>query len=307
MALYLRNSPARRKFKKMLGSANHLIITALVGLDAIEQGIVVDAPAKFPASWAPRNRSRSASRSRRLILEMALLRSVDALDTYFSWINRKPFLVQSRTARAELDSAGRSVSARLKVIESHFAPADRLLSALAMTMIAWRNKAVHSEHREALRDPYIQILQQHADEVADRFCGLKTEILLDGYSINRTPRMKEVTSFISATHEYIQCVDGNIIKVLQPEQYLKGLVWTGVLENDVSDKNLERERKRLIHNKWGVSLCRRRQAILGFLHHKGLTTIIPPENEPYLVFEKELLDRLICKTPDEVYRWASPS
>jgi hypothetical protein len=36
MPLYLNESPARRRFKDLLGNANQLLITILVGLSAVE-------------------------------------------------------------------------------------------------------------------------------------------------------------------------------------------------------------------------------------------------------------------------------
>lgn len=237
---------------------------------------------------------------------MALVRSVDALDTYLRWINRKPFLVQCGNTRCELDRAGLSVSRRFQVIEKHFPPPGRILSALAVTMIGWRNKAVHREYSKELKNTYRQILEQQSDEVADRFCGLNTDILLEGYRTNRIPHLKEVTSFISATHEYVQELDGIMLSLLEPEQYLKELVWAGVCENDTDGGRNVRERKRLIHSKWAVNLHRRKQAIKGFLQHKGLTPAMPPSNESYAIFETKLLDELISMTPDEVYHWGAP-
>ena len=181
MALYLRNSAARRTFKKTLGNANHHIVTAMVGLDAIERGIVTEAPDGFPARWNPRSQSTSARRSRRLILEMALVRSVDALDTYFSWTNRKPFLIQDKKFKAELDGMGRSVSGKFRAFERYAKPSDDVLSALVATSIGWRNKAVHSQDEDRLRYQVVVVLEQNAEEIRDRFRGLEVDELLDGY------------------------------------------------------------------------------------------------------------------------------
>jgi len=53
MTLYLNESHPRSHFKKLLGQANHFIITVLVGLDAIERKIVTKAPAELHAVWSP--------------------------------------------------------------------------------------------------------------------------------------------------------------------------------------------------------------------------------------------------------------
>ena len=88
MPAYLNVSKARRTFKEVLGQANHLLVTALVGLDAIERGIVTRAPAELHAVWSPKPAKASARRSRRLLRDMALVRSVAALDLYLRYSNR---------------------------------------------------------------------------------------------------------------------------------------------------------------------------------------------------------------------------
>ena len=84
MTLYLNISPARRKFKDLLGNANHLLITILVGLSAVERKTIVTAPPELHAAWNPKDVVASARRSRVFVLETTLVRSVDALDAYIS-------------------------------------------------------------------------------------------------------------------------------------------------------------------------------------------------------------------------------
>ena len=306
MALYLQTSTARQKFKKMLGRANHRLITAMVGLDAIDRGLVVTVPEDFPARWAPRDPSASARWSRLLILEMALVRSVDALDVYISYTNRTPFLIQSPTIKCELDGTRRSVTRKFNVFEQHFSPKDKVLPALIATMIKWRNKAVHSEDSDKLEQTYKTILDKKADEIRTRFRGLETTMLLAGYGENRVPHLKEVTSFIDATHQYVHDVDKNILNLLDPEQYLRELVWTGVCETGYADDVSDSERKRLIRSKWDQSLDRKKQAVEGFLQHKGLSSTRPTADEHYVAFEDVLVEELVSRTPVEVYQWAHP-
>ena len=307
MTLYLQTSIARRNFKKMLGNANHLIITAMIGLDAISKKIITSVPENFPVSWNPRDCSNSANRSRILILEMALVRAVDSLDTYLLRANRKPFLIQSTNFKSEMDGAGRSVSKRLKVIEQHIPIGDQISSSLVATMIRWRNKAVHSEDKDELDNIHREILEKNANEISERFSGLNTNILIDGYSENRKPRLKEVASFISATHQYVQAVEANLLKHLDPEQYLKELIWLGVCESDCDDGFDNVKRKRLIHSKWGKNLDRKKNAVIGFLQHKGLSSNVPEIGKPYVAFENSILEKVIQMAPEEVYQWTKPS
>ena len=220
MAIYLSTSPARRAFKKLLGQANHLIITALVGLYVIkhtaenEKKTITDNPEELykklhleklheelHAKWSPRDPVASAERSRRLILDMALIRSVDALDIYIRLSNRKPFLIQSPKIRSEIDQVGRSVYGKFSVLDPHFLPEEKILSALVALMINWRNQAAHMGADEELKDCYKKSIRENKEEIEERFRGLDSDILLDGYNEERKPTFKEIASFINATHQ----------------------------------------------------------------------------------------------------------
>src|SRR5437773_6835144 len=66
--LALRTSPARRTFKQLAGNTNHLLITMLVGLDAVRDG-TAQLSEEFATSWNPRDPVRSADRSRELAIK----------------------------------------------------------------------------------------------------------------------------------------------------------------------------------------------------------------------------------------------
>ena len=292
----------------MLGSANHLLITAIVGLDGIKNGIITQPPKDFPATWNPKDPSASASRSRNLILEMCLVRSVDALDTYISCANRKPFLIQSSDIKSGLDGAESSVSKRFQVIQTYYSPQEPILNALIATLINWRNKAVHSEDTSKLKSDYVDILKQEEEEISNKFCGLDVKELLQGYNNNRHPRLKEVTSFINACHQYVRTVDGKILAGLEVEEYLREAIWKGIYSGDGKDNVNEREIKQLIKNKWNTNLSRRKKAIEGFLKHRGgFSDTKPAANEPYAVFDDNLLENCVFnKSHQEIYDWISP-
>lgn len=143
MALYLNTSPARRKFKDLLGNANHLLITLLVGLSAVERKIITTPPPELHAAWNPNDVVASARRSRVFVLETTLVRSVDALDAYMSWLRRKPALIQDGETRNAIDDAGQSVLKKYFAFRNNVPAMDPLTSALIEIMIAWRNRSVH--------------------------------------------------------------------------------------------------------------------------------------------------------------------
>lgn len=88
MDFFLNESRGRRRFKDLLGQANHLIVTSLVGLDGVEQGLVTTPPLDLHAAWSPKDPIISARRARRLLLDMVLVRAVDSVDVYSSSLSR---------------------------------------------------------------------------------------------------------------------------------------------------------------------------------------------------------------------------
>ena len=104
MDLYLNTSQAHRKFKDLLGNASHLLITLLVGLNTVERKTITVAPPELHAAWNPNDVVASARRSRVFVLETTLVRSVDALDAYMSWLRRAPTLIQNEECRNAIDA-----------------------------------------------------------------------------------------------------------------------------------------------------------------------------------------------------------
>jgi hypothetical protein len=116
MPLFLNESAARRHFKDVLGNANHLIITILVGLFAVEQRLISECPAELRTAWNPKDPAASANRSRVMMLQMSLVRATDALDMYLSLARRKPALIQDTTLQQRMDACGHSVFGKFAVI-----------------------------------------------------------------------------------------------------------------------------------------------------------------------------------------------
>ena len=305
--IYLTTSPARRKFKKHLGNANHLIITTLVGLDAVEKGYVTEIPEELRAAWSPKDPSASSKRSRRLILGMVLVRSVDALDIYIRHANRKPFLIQSSEIQSELNKNGRSVYRRFEVLENHFTAIDKKLSALVALMITWRNRAVHSEAENKVPEHYRNCIRDNIETIKEKFRGLDGLVLLDHYDKYENPRFKEVASFINSTHHYVKDLDQSLFQNMRPERFLKEIVWRGIPDSDISGEVDDHRRKKLLQSIWGKSGANKERALKKFLEHWGLSFVKPKDKENFLFFNDSFFEEMISKTPTEMFNWAKPA
>jgi len=117
MPLFLNESTAKRRFKDLLGQANHLLITILVGLSAVERRLITEAPPDLHTIWNPRDPIASAARSRMMLLDMTLVRATDAIDAYISWSRRAPAIIQSVDLQREIDSAQQSVLQKFRAIK----------------------------------------------------------------------------------------------------------------------------------------------------------------------------------------------
>ena len=270
MTLYLSASQARNRFKRLLGHANHQIITALVGLHAIENGKVTAKPEEFDTIWAPRDPAASATRSRALILEMALVRCVDALDTYIRLSIRQPALVQSTKLRTDIARCGYSVFGKFQKNEQFVDCDDDLLSSLVTLIIAWRNRQVHTDADDVLSRDRRNVICGNVSETKIRFRGLNLNEILDRYENNKSPRFKEVASFVKIIQEHVNFVEEFLFFQLDEQKFFRELVWNGLSKGTVGDKSRQEGRKYYSERVWGKSKANKRQAVERFLQRKGL-------------------------------------
>jgi hypothetical protein len=307
MGLYLSDSPARRVFKSQLGNANHLIITSLVGLDAVERQIVTEIPADIHAAWSPKDPIASARRSRRLILDMALVRAVDALDIYIRHSNRKPFLIEDSALRDKINAAGRRVFMKFKAILDYHPCLDPVLCALVEVMLIWRNKSAHDEADVEIADSVKYILREHRTHILDNYKGLDSELLISGYENNRPPTFKEIASFIHATQDFVCALDNLQLGTCQPERFLREHIWQITGKSVQQLQTLDAHRKAQLQSVWGKDVSERKDAVVRFLLRSGLAPHPAKDRKSYITFDESLLDRVGSMKPSAVYAWAKPS
>ncbi len=230
---------------------------------------------------------------------MALVRSVDALDVYIREGMRKPFLIQSPALRSEIDRAKLSIFKKFRALANWLPALDPLPVALIDLMVAWRNRSAHSEGDNEASDKNIQTISDRSEQLAERFRGLNSEVLLAGYAEARNPTFKEIASFINATHHFVCDVEDALLKALDVEVYAQELVWVAArtgnrtLAPDIA-------RRKQFQSVWGKDVKERRRYVLSFLKHSGLTD----EPGPGAIFTDDLLDRLCVMTPREAHEWA---
>ena len=301
MTLYLNESPARLDFKKILGNANQLIITALVGLDAIERGAVTAAPPDLHAVWSPRDPVTSARRSRRLILDMALVRAVDSLDVYVRRSRRRPILFQAVGLQSAIDGNAQSISAKLRAITQHYVSLDRRLVALMELMVAWRNRAAHMQADIELKKDQLELLQQSADWIAHEFRAMSVDRMLQDFDADNPPTFRETASLLHATQKFVEALEIVQFGSLDAQTYLREVIWEAISKVQNEQTELDKLKKKKLQSIWGKDKSERGRTIERFLTNIGLSK---EQSHPYSVlFDDALIELIAAMSPSAMYDW----
>lgn len=210
---------AKKSFKKRFGQANHMLITALIGLDAIESGAVTHKPEGFHTSWNPIDPVHSAERARVFTLKSFLGWAVESLEMYLTELNRKPKELESEELTIIFSSAGRSVYKKAIGVGDH-AKIDPVLVALMEVMITWRNYTFHYDIDNEIRNESVEVLKNSADRIRDEFCGLEIDKLQETWKNQGDFSFKETASLISATHKFVSAVDAYALSHLEGKKYM---------------------------------------------------------------------------------------
>lgn len=218
----MKKTHARRKFKKLLGQANHFLITTLIGLDHIEKTKNIKKPAEFSTSWEPHNTKVSAIRSREFVINSALAWTVDSLDSYLTMIHRKPKIIQDSEFTVAMSKAGRSVYKKAINVGEYF-DIDLKLIAMIELLITWRNNLTHNFAENIIREESEQELLDNKQNVKDEYSGLIINDIFKKAYNGKSPSFKECASLISATHKFVEKIDSIIINRLDTNKFAKNV------------------------------------------------------------------------------------
>lgn len=217
--IVMKASPAKSEFKNRFGQANHFLITALVGIDGIQTGIIKEKPESFNTSWNPRDTKRSADRTRVFVLKSFLGWAVESLEMYLTELNRKPKLLESETFTSLFSKAGQSVYKKTTLIADEI-KVDPVLIALMEVLITWRNYTFHYDIDNEIRESSMQILIDKAEEVKNRFSGLDINQLKKTWESGGDFTFKETASLIKATQDFVSSIDSYVLLNLDYERFL---------------------------------------------------------------------------------------
>lgn len=247
MSYVIKRTEARAIFKHLLGQANHFLITILIGLQAVRDGIATPDD-EFRTSWNPNSIKDSADRSRMFTLDLALVRAVDALDTYMMRTNRKPFAISAPAFRSAMDGAGQSVGNRLAVFQTHAGSLAKEHAALLSLGVAWRNRRVHSLGNNDITVEERGQLKSECAKLQREYAGLSAIDVLKHFDASEPPHFKEAAAIIRAVQNAVEFFDSKLLQHIDLEEYLRGL-----LAERLGNGPLDRDRNRTnaVRQIWG--------------------------------------------------------
>lgn len=223
------NSNAFKQFKNRMGQANHLLITILIGLDAVDDGATKRPD--FNTTWNPKNVHFSVSRSRIYAINSALAWAVDNIDMYFRLCNKTPKLFTDEESR-EMDKTGHSVYKKYEIIVKNHIQISAVAKAFLDLLICWRNKKVHFDADNELSSNSLNFFKNiPSDENVVSKYHLDVSNMLDNFNKNQTPTFKEITTMISMAIHFIYEIDSILLKEVNQEEYLTTLLRRKFKEN----------------------------------------------------------------------------
>lgn len=189
-----------RDFLTSVGEAVANLNTAIVGLDAVEQGH--KKPESLNISWNPGDRIAAARKSRRFVVESVLVRVAEALAEFVSVTARLPrFSVVRESWNSKTTRAEKLSDVAVEALGSH----DYLITG-AVLLIHWRNRVVHPRSKAALTPGQEKNLRSSAEEIEASFAGLSVERLLKDFEAG-LPTLKDVSSLIAMSIKMARAVD----------------------------------------------------------------------------------------------------
>jgi len=296
----LKRTHARAAFKDLLGQANHFLITLLVGLGAVSDGIA-KLDDEFRTSWNPRDVKKSAERSRQFALDLSLVRAVDALDTYMMQARRSPTALTSADFASAMDGTGQKVSKRLEVFSAFLTPLAIRQQLFLKLAIDWRNRRVHSLAADTISSEEQKELLTYYASLKVEHNGLDMKALVGRYRSNEAPSFKDAASVIRLTQTAVEHFDGQLLAGLEIESYLRGLM-ARTLDPPRSPAIKDALRNACM-NTWGETEKRANKSSR-IMRMVGVhsTAVVTGRQVP-----DELVERTAAMTPDEAFEYLRSS
>ncbi|NCB22858.1 MAG: hypothetical protein EOM56_08490 [Deltaproteobacteria bacterium] len=219
----IRYSQPLKLFKKEVGNANHMLITILVGLDAIVDNEITPR-SEFKVSWNPRDKSKSAERSKDFAKKASLVWMVDCLDMYLRLINRSPSIIFDNNLKFQMDGEAKSVYNKANIVAEFCGINGSIEYAMVDLIISWRNNLTHFNIDNKIKDRCRKVLVENQSIIRESYCHLDVVKMLESFEAKKIPTFKETASQFKALIDFVYSVDKYLIRNLDEICYAERIL-----------------------------------------------------------------------------------
>lgn len=223
-------------FLKQVGKVVHYLNTIVVGLSAVESGNV-NKPDAIDISWHPADVVASSRQARAFVMRSTLVTVAEELSNYVSSI----ILL---LACLGITCQGDSRSDKLDALRTYFSLKEDHLFLGPLLVIHWRNRIVHANSKANLTKSQRTILIEESPLVKDKYKNLDPILLLEHFDKN-TPTLKDVSSLVAMTMNFVRSIDQAIPTPTSKSDVMKWIKHLGL------ERELDRV-KRVSKNKGKV-------------------------------------------------------
>jgi hypothetical protein len=205
-------TPELKLFLKQVGKVVHFLNTVVVGLSAVESGDVTK-PDAIDISWHPANVVASSRQARAFVMRSTLVMVAEELGNYISRTILSP-------ACLGITCHGDSRSDKLDALRTYFSLKEDHLFLGPLLVVHWRNRIIHSNSKANLTKSQRTILIEESPLIKGKYKNLDPILLLDHFDKN-TPTLKDVSSLVAMTINFVKSIDQAIPEPASKSEVMK--------------------------------------------------------------------------------------
>jgi hypothetical protein len=213
-------TPALRQFLHEVGKVVHHLNSIAVGLSAVEQGLATK-PAGLDISWHPADPVASGRQARSFALRSTIVMVSELLGEYIAQVARFPSCKD-----LVLPPKGERYQ-NLEVVKNFFSISEVELFLDPLLLVHWRNRIIHRKSNAGLtsaqRDQFISC----KDVLFRSYKNLDPSLLLNHFDSN-SPTLKDTSSLVAMTINFVKSVDGFIREPSSEEEVMEWIALLGI-------------------------------------------------------------------------------
>lgn len=221
-------TPALRQFLDEVGKVVHHLNSIAVGLSAVERG-VAKKPAALDISWNPADAVASGRQARSFALRSTIVMLSELLGEYIAQVARFP------SCKGLLLPAKGEREQKIEAIADFFSVADAELILGPLLIVHWRNRIIHRRSNAGLTRAQREQFISRKEVLVRSYKNLDPTLLLEHFDCN-SPTLKDTSSLVAMTINFVKAVDGSIAEPSSQEEVMEWIAFMG-LEDQLNRVN----------------------------------------------------------------------